>query len=125
MAVALGNFSGCSSPHQPCSVSGEVQFDGKPVEEGAIRFVTHDKTPGPGGIGPIVDGRFTVETSGMLSGKYIVMISGFKETGKVLNIDGNEVVEKLQYVPSKYNSNATEVIELNPGANQLDFSLTP
>ena len=108
-----------------CSVSGQVQFNGKPVEHGAIRFVTHGSTKGPGGIGPISGGRYSVDTEGMVSGKYLVSISGFRETGKILVIDGNEVKEKLQYIPEKYNSNATDVVEINPGDNTLDFSLTP
>ncbi len=116
---------GCSSDHQPCSVSGGATFRGEPIEDGVIRFVTHDKTPGPGGLAPIKDGQYAVTTQGMLSGSYLVTISGFKKTGRTLTIDGNQVEEKLQYVPAKYNSQATEVITLTPGPNALEFSLKP
>lgn len=124
-AAGVVLLAGCGSSHQPCSVAGRVEFNGKPIESGAIRFVTHDKTPGLGGIAPISDGKYAITTEGMFSGKYLVMISGFRKTGRVLKIDGNEVEEKLQYVPSKYNTNATEVLELEPGDNARDFQLTP
>ncbi len=102
-----------------------MNFKGQPITKGAIRFVTHDKTPGTGAIGPITDGHYDVKTNGLLSGKYLVMISGFKETGKTLNIDGNEIKEEQQYVPAKFNTNTTEVVELSPGENVRDFDLMP
>ena len=100
-----------------------VLFQGAPIPKGAIRFVTHERTPGEGGIAPIIDGKYAVTTPGMLSGKYVVMISGFQATGRKLTIDGNEVAEERQYVPEKFNANSNEQVELNPGENVRDFTL--
>jgi hypothetical protein len=117
---------GCGSGNLPCSVSGTVTFNSKPIAKGAIRFATEDGTAGNGGLGPIVDGAYSINAKGMMAGKYLVLISGFEETGRKHKPEGNgpEISEERQYVPAKFNASSTLTVELNGGANLEDFNLT-
>ncbi len=123
--MVLASICGCSSANRPCSVSGTAAWEGTPIAKGNIRFVPHDGTPGPGGIGPIADGKYAVQTGGMLSGKYLVMVFAYRDTGRMSNLGDRQVPVEDQYLPAKFNSSSLEIHELKPGANTLDFTLQP
>lgn len=129
LVVCFASLSliGCSEAGIPAALHGTVTFEGKPVEQGAIRFATEDGTPGPGGVGEIQNGRYEVaENVGLKSGKYVVMIYGFRETGRTIQVDDNSPPrkEERQYLPRRYNDATQETIELAPGDNLKDFVLT-
>ena len=76
---------GCGSNDGRVVVTGEVTFDGKPLEDGNITF-GGDK--GAAGAGKIVNGKFSLAESGdedgVQPGSYDVLISSwFEERGSV------------------------------------------
>lgn len=117
--------SGCSAELAPCTVSGQVTYKSKPLERGAIKFVPSGETPSIGGVGEITDGKYAIATNGLLEGEYVVMISGFKETGRTIVIDPAVPPQKeiLQYLPANFNADSTMRVKLKPGTNVEDFPL--
>lgn len=78
-------FAGCGDNGGRVPVTGLVTFDGKPLEDGNIIF---GGDQGAAGVGKIVNGAFTMsetgEETGVLPGKYSVLISSwFEELGAV------------------------------------------
>src|SRR5690348_6549122 len=57
------------------SVSGEVSYEGQPIEKGRINFAPADGK-GPTAGGPIANGKY--EVSGLLPGTKIVEITAVK-----------------------------------------------
>jgi hypothetical protein len=83
-------FSGCGDNGGRVPVTGTVNFDGKPLEDGSVVF-SGDK--GAAGIGKIVNGSFSLsesgEQEGVQPGTYTVLIqSWFEELGSVLPSGG-------------------------------------
>ncbi len=118
---------GCGSPGEPAAIHGLVSWQGTPVAKGAIRFIAENGTPGLGGVAPIKDGRFEIsDQNGLKAGQYIVAIYGFRETGRMLKVDESspEMPEEQQYIPRQYNDASTQLVQLDPGLNQLEYSLT-
>ena len=82
--MAIGLLSGCSGSSNSATafhVSGQVQFDGKPLPAGKIYF-TPDASlgnQGPQGTATIEDGKYDTEDSrfGIVGGPYIVKIDGY------------------------------------------------
>lgn len=121
--VALG----CNS--SATTVTGQVTYEGKPVQKGAISFMPTDGQ-GPSCGGSIVNGRYTAQLS---PGKKIVRVVETKVTDHILTreeieqaaarqqqaggrVDGDELV------PSNAEGNNVE-IEIKLGSQTLDFAL--
>ncbi|MDR2706837.1 MAG: hypothetical protein LBC02_13745 [Planctomycetaceae bacterium] len=69
--ITLFFISGCGVPYR--AVTGEVTFNGQPLQEGSITFVPEGK--GAGAIGMIKEGRFSIaQKYGVLGGHYSVTI---------------------------------------------------
>lgn len=83
-------FTGCGPGRGRVPVSGTVTFDGKPLEKGAIRFGGEQ---GAAGVGEIVNGRFSMSETGsqtgVLPGKYDVLISSWIEERGSVRPDGS------------------------------------
>ena len=132
MAVFLASLVvGCGSGGSPCSVSGEVTFEGQPVVDGNIRFNPVGGTPGPGASAKIKDGKYQIPTDqGMLAGKHVVLITATRSTGRMIKIEESlgsgpaEREEIVQYVPDRYNRKRELTYEATPGENTKDFPLT-
>ncbi|MDR1271131.1 MAG: hypothetical protein LBK82_16590 [Planctomycetaceae bacterium] len=76
--VSLFLLSGCGIPYR--ALTGEVTFDGKPLQEGSISLVPEGK--GIGTVGIIKDGRFSItQKYGVQSGLYSVTIISEQKTG--------------------------------------------
>jgi hypothetical protein len=61
------------------AVSGTITFQGKPVPKGFVRLIPYSTqgTIGPGGGGPIVNGKFHAPASkGVVAGAYLIEIDG-------------------------------------------------
>lgn len=129
----LMTITGCGSKPTPCSVSGNVTFDGKPIENGSLKFEPVGKSDSPGGRSVITGGKYTVALDqGMLPGQYRAVIYAMKETGK--EITNAEVLpgdptgprkETVQFLPEKYNSASELQVDFKAGENSKDFDLTP
>src|SRR6218665_3811301 len=92
-------------------VSGVVRLNGKPVEDGQIRFVPFAETEGPVTIEPIRQGSYRCEKSGGVPlGKHRVEILAWDPS--VPPPRGPGVPPRPQWIPSQYNSESTLTISL-------------
>lgn len=86
----LGFLVGCGGNDGRVKVTGEVTFDGKPLEEGNITF-GGDK--GAAGAGKISNGKFSLSESGdeagVQPGSYTVLINSWVEERGSVRPDGS------------------------------------
>ncbi|MES2790697.1 MAG: hypothetical protein V4719_13885 [Planctomycetota bacterium] len=129
-ALALTSLMviGCGKPAgEAAALKGTVKFNGELVKKGSVRLSSEDDTPGPGGLSPITDGQYEIPLEkGTKAGKYLVMVYGFKETGRMIKVDDGAppIKEEVQFIPRKYNDDSKEHLELQPGDNARDFDLS-
>lgn len=108
-----------------------MAYEGVPVAAGSIRFFPSGGTPGIGGSGRIVDGRYTIPPGrGLAAGTYVVAISAARPTGRTVRPEpGHEadgpIVETEQYIPERFNTSSELRVELEPGENRRDFNMSP
>jgi hypothetical protein len=111
------------------AVSGTVTFDGKPLDNGTVRFVPVDQK-GRMALGKILeDGKFVLATAGsdgVIPGEYKISIQSQKMTAEVpakdreLGIGGKESA-----IPDKFTKPETSgLTEKISGARTIDFNLT-
>src|SRR4051812_22258946 len=88
LSVAI---AGCGATNDRISLSGKVQLDGKPLDQGAIQFEPVDKTSKLNAGAVITDGVYRVPAGdGVMPGKYLVMITSTpKDTRKAEEIMKN------------------------------------
>src|SRR6185369_6733970 len=90
LALLAAAIVGCGDSRGRLPVTGTVLFDGKPLESGSIRF---GGDQGAAGVGQIVNGSFSLnETgsqSGVLPGKYDVLIASWVEERGSVRPDGS------------------------------------
>jgi hypothetical protein len=132
MALAsLVAFVGCA---QDTTVTGNVTFNGQPIERGSIRFVSTDKQ-GPTFGAVIKDGQYTVEKA--VPGPKVVTIQAMDE--KALPTSSAELEEMAAQANSTGTRIATpnelpalipadaagnsQTVEIKQGAQTLDFHL--
>jgi hypothetical protein len=126
-AVVLAGLAACvltgCGPSGPktVKVSGEVTFNGKPVETGDILFMPAEGHAAPEG-GRIVNGRYECVC---VPGKKRVEIRAIREipgTSDPMR-DGRPRVE--DYVPAQFNASTNLTAEVPAaGSNALDFTLS-
>src|SRR5262245_25830295 len=124
VAVALTTLAGCG-PIQ-VTVSGDVSYEGQPVDDGSVLFVPDGGGADATQVGASIhDGKYTIdEGRGLRPGKYKVQITWMKKTGKKFQgADGVED-EKVQVLPPKYNTETTQTAEVKRGSNTINFQLT-
>jgi hypothetical protein len=116
--VALSAACGCSSGPAFYDVTGTVQCDGKPVEDGEIIFVAEDNASTPA-AGKIQNGAYQLRIP---AGKKKVKIAASRKLpGK--GAMGEDFVYQ-SYIPPRYNDQTTLEAEVGPGsANQFNFKL--
>ncbi len=133
-AMMLLAATGCGSS---AVLTGDVTYDGQPVEKGAITFFPTD------GLGPttgaeIRGGRYRVD--GAPPGPKIVQIEGFREvpsavTSEEMSRQAEEAMRRgvgaaplAEYnaaiIPANAEGN-NETIEIKSGRRTLDFHLNP
>ena len=121
LGVVLLCAMGCNSSQRDVVVTGNVTYQGKPVETGEIVFA--DATgSAPSAHSQIVAGKYELRT---LPGKKQVRITATRETGKMLEGGmGAQVPERVDLIPAQYNTSTTLSANVEPGANPpLDFKL--
>ena len=110
---------GCSGKPRLYPVSGSVSFDGQPVPDGDIMFVSPDGVRGPD-PGKIKDGKYALKTT---EGKKRVEFSAAKIRPVGARGGGGEPVPE-EYLPARYNTESKLSAEVRASnANQFDFSL--
>lgn len=102
-AIAAG---GCSRQGiQKTELTGEVTYNGEPIELGMIHFKPKQGTAGPMAAGSIIDGKYAVNASGGVPlGEHTVEILGYVELPKPPNSPPIAPTPRDQYVPAKYNT---------------------
>lgn len=123
LVMLLAACLGCH--HGPFPVSGEVTFDGNPVDEGTISFEPAD------GIGSATGGKITAgkyaltDKAAPQPGKKIVRIFAVRKTGRHVTDRLTGTVEAVEpYIPDVYNARSILTCEVaSDGACQIDFAL--
>ena len=122
---SVGASCGDGSGRQP--VSGEVSFNGEPIDEGSITFVPLEGDGIKTG-GPIVDGRYEIEgEKGPPLGKHKVILRWEKKTGKTYTDPetGETFPERDEGLPAVYWSEDSPLeVEIVKGENTYDFHET-
>jgi hypothetical protein len=123
--AAAAWVAGCSSGSPFGDVRGEVTLDGKPLDEGVVRFVpVAGKTPTASAL--IANGAFServpigshrVEIS---SPKLPKGISSSKQM-KRGTVDEGAALEEL--IPERYNARSELKAEVSAGTNKVHFDL--
>ena len=121
LAVLLAG--GCDGGPKRVDVRGTVTFDGKPVEEGEIRFVPLEAGPAAGAS--IVNGAYAVAGKGAVPvGRHRVEITAYRVPAGVKPDPNVPFVPKEQYLPEKYNIRTTLEFEVaGRGPITKDFDL--
>ena len=124
-AFALLAAAGCGSGKVP--LSGEVTYDGQPIDDGTITFVLASGDADAGKFSARIEGgkyQFDKAT-GPASGKYKVEITWLRKSGKKEPTgDGAEMrEEKVQVLPPKFNHQTTLKAVVKSGSPKMDFPL--
>ena len=114
---------GCGpSGPETYTATGEVTFDGQPVEEGEIIFRAADGAVGSV-EGKILGGRYELETS---PGEKRVEITARRTIERASAASSGEPAISFQsYIPERYNEKTELSANVTPaGPNKFDFALT-
>lgn len=122
---------GCGKNGPPrAAVQGNVQFDGRPLPKGAIRFIPVEGTPGPETATEILAGKYQLaEVNGPPVGKLRVEI---RSSGRVpAELVSEQAADKLSTyqlprdpVPAQYNDRSSLSVEAVAGKiNTFNFDL--
>ena len=113
----IGSLCGCGDrdPLGRKAISGTVEVDGKPVEQGSVSFEPVQGTTSSGG--PIVAGKFSIERSmGLPIGKYRVVINApVPGTGGKVDptaLPGDPVAIPEELIPPEWNLKSDQFIEV-------------
>ncbi|MDR3111110.1 MAG: carboxypeptidase-like regulatory domain-containing protein [Planctomycetaceae bacterium] len=120
LAVLCLSFASCDKGPNTASVYGVVTVDGQPHPDVEIVFTPKDgQRPSVGytnGTGAYTL-RFTQDKYGCIPGSHVVRINAYRDPEN----------DQSQYLPAKYNKEATENPELNleikKGKQKLDFDV--
>jgi hypothetical protein len=124
--LLLSLVSGCGGNF--ARVSGEVTYEGKPVEKGTISFLPVDGK-GPSAGAAIVNGRYTATK--VPPGTKMVAIESFQgvsypihseDGAKASKSGGKSGGSPARLIPAKAEGNNSKV-DLKVGDQQLDFHL--
>jgi hypothetical protein len=110
------------------AVEGNVTFDGQPIENGSIMLIPMEDAQGKGikAYAQIKDGHYAFDSdTGPASGRYKVMISWKKKTGRQIPSSDppNTIEETVEMIPAVYNTQTTLTREIHK-EGQLDFPLS-
>jgi hypothetical protein len=123
-SIVLGlSFAGCGGKNALKEVSGEVVYNGQPVQKGTISFLPADGN-GPSAAGIIADGRYKMKVA---PGKKKVNIEAFKTIGRRHdrpNDPNSPMVDvEEQYLPDRYNANTSLTREITSDMRVCDLTL--
>lgn len=126
--VAAGLAAGCGGAGaERRVVSGEVSYNGRPVEDGEIRFFPAAGTDAPMSGAYIRGGRYTAEgLGGVPVGTFRVEIVGHRGTRPADGVDVEKQGSGGQYLPARFNTRTTLEATVPPGTGPVtrDFHLT-
>ena len=125
--VVVAMMAGCSNdaPYERVYVSGNVTFQGQPVEDGQISFTAKRGTTAPAVIEHITDGHYaTTASGGVPVGQYRVEIRSYDPN--VPFPAGPEDPPRPQLLPAKYNTMTKLEFAVEAGQDKItrNFELT-
>jgi hypothetical protein len=114
-AVLSLSVAGCSQGPKFGDVTGQVTLDGKPIENGIIRFFPIDGNTGAGS---------SAVTKGQYAAKH-VPVNKFRVEINASNVPAAPVEGTVypEIIPVRYNAQSELTAEVAEGSNQKDFSL--
>src|SRR5262245_24444121 len=124
VALALLACAGCRPANDRYGLTGTVQFRGKPVNSGTIRFMSVERTPGETAGALIVNGQYDVPAAkGLPTGKYRVVIScPVRPSG--IPPDVMYTGQYNELLPATVNTASTLTVEVTAREpNRFDFSI--
>jgi hypothetical protein len=119
--LAAGCTGSYGGRHQ---VSGEITLDGKPLAGGWVYF--RPLQTGPTAASEVQQGRFRIPArQGLAPGTYRVAIEYLQPTGRMVKAyTGEQVEERKQVVPRRYNEQTELTAEVDSGGdNRFTFEL--
>ena len=127
-SATLGLLVGCGGDGR-VGVNGTVEFDGKPLEEGTIQFLSEDMSKGGAAAGGVIkNGNYAFKAEqGLPPGRYKVQISSgdpknlVREEGPPGESSGRPVAKER--LPAEFNSNSKVVVEVGPGKATHNFKI--
>jgi len=125
MCIVVVGMLGCADGRvKRYAVSGVVQWQGKPLDQGAITFLAEDPALGIGGA-MIKDGQYSIpEKEGLLAGMYKVTVASVDSKNRVPHPDsppGYLPVPKDRIQP-KYNTKTILTAEVKAeGPNTFNY----
>ncbi len=125
-ALVVVLISGCGrSGPERIVVFGEVTYEGEAVAEGVIRFQPIKGTVSPVSIGPIKNGRYSVDAlGGVMPGTYQIQLRSYQPTeGSSSGLGPTPT----QLLPEKYNKKSEIRITIESGTKRVEhhFNLKP
>lgn len=128
LLVALIGCAGNEGPERRV-VNGRVTFEGKPVDDGNVRFRPIKGTPGQNCGGPIREGQYTTKASGGVTvGTHRVEILAYHLKAPpgvdIDSLDPDEIIRQA-YIPLRYNvqSELEYTVESGRGPVTKNFDL--
>lgn len=120
---------GCSKgpEFQRVEVSGTINLDGQPLDEGTVTFSPAEKVKGSIVQAKITGGKFSLaEKDGPAVGNNMVSVISVKKTGKKVQVEGEEQDEVKQVIPWQFNEETklTADVKAKPAVNDFKFELT-
>jgi hypothetical protein len=119
--VSILSLSGCGGgdPFERQPIQGNVNFEGKPIQFGVIRFEPADKEP-TGTSASIRDGKFKIDRSaGVGPGNYKVFVQAFDkmDEGPAGAFPGEEGTPPQNILPEKFLNEPAAKITISKVAN--------
>lgn len=125
LCVALLALSGCE---KKTAITGNVTYNGVPVEDGYIAFTP--KGSGRTVAGPIANGKFSIAEA--VPGHYTATATGtrkinhYKTSAEAYanaSKNGGHIAEAADYIAADAAGNSKEV-DVNTGEQAFDFAIT-
>ena len=113
-------------------VTGTVNYEGGPLENGMIRFRPIQRTQAPSSGAQIVDGKYTADShGGVVAGTYRIEIEAYRidpayDGPPPGPLSRDRDPPRQQYLPARYNTNSDLRLTIEPGSRKItkDFALT-
>ncbi len=125
-AVVISTCIGCGTGDgtENAEVVGSVSYDGKPLTQGSVQFVTSESMPAGGTIGP--DGRFNASVpqgKGIPPGPCQVAVIVTQQQKQSAGVDRFQPVKWL--IPKGFGSTSTSGLktEIKPTRNEIKIEL--
>lgn len=120
LALAFIFMCGCGSSSSRYGVTGEINFKGKPLDQGSITFQPESQELTSFAVAAITDGRYSVPADqGLMPGTYRVIISSGDPTQKVKEgaLPGESGPPAKERIPKEFNEFSKITFEVKAGSN--------